>query len=288
MPIPLPQWFTKGGDCCVKRKSIFENFPVYIKDYGEMESPDAANIPGDIMDELRQLRYKKPTNGPKFSPNMIRYALLLYYTSPQSYKLLLEQFPFPSISWLKQLSKGGIEPLKACKLLLEEGKMDKDVILSLDEIFLQKDAQYSDGRTIGANADGNLFKGVMTFMINCVRGSSIPFVVKACPELTLTGKWIADQIKELLPLLHKCGFRVRAIISDNHKTNVSAFQSLLKTYGSKDSPDTIVHPSGEGKIYLFYDSVHLLKNVRNNLLNARLFNFPSFSFHGFEDEIDVM
>ena len=22
MPIPLPQWFTKGGDCCVKRKSI--------------------------------------------------------------------------------------------------------------------------------------------------------------------------------------------------------------------------------------------------------------------------
>ena len=65
---------------------------------------------------------------------------------------LLEQFPFPSISWLKQLSKGGIEPLKACKLLLEEGKMDKDVILSLDEIFLQKDAQYSGGRTIGADA----------------------------------------------------------------------------------------------------------------------------------------
>ena len=68
---------------------------------------------------------------------------------------------------------------------------------------------------------------------------------------------------------------------------MSAFQSLLKSYGSKDSPDTIVHPSGEVKIYLFYDSVHLLKNIRNNLLNARLFNFPSFSFHGFEDDIDV-
>ena len=33
--------------------------------------------------------------------------------------------------------------------------------------------------------------------------------------------------------------------------------------------------------------MHLLKNARNNLLNARLFNFPSFSFHGFEDDIDV-
>ena len=31
MPIPLPQWFTKGGDCCVKRKSIIENFPAYVK-----------------------------------------------------------------------------------------------------------------------------------------------------------------------------------------------------------------------------------------------------------------
>ena len=59
--------------------------------------------------------------------------------------------------------------------------MDKDVILSLDEIFLQKDAQYSGGRTIGADADGNLFKGVMTFMINSV-GWLVGWLARESPE----------------------------------------------------------------------------------------------------------
>ena len=287
IPIPLPEWFRKGGDCRVKCKSIIENFPSHIKNYGDMDTPDVESIPRDIMDELQQIKYKKPVDGPKFSANLLRYSLLLYYTSPQAYKMLMEQFPFPSISLLKKLSKGGVEPLKVCKVLLEQGKIDKDVVLTLDEIYLQKEAQYNGGRMIGADADGNMFKGVMTFMINSLK-KSIPVVVKAVPEMELNGKWIAEQIDELISALHKCGFNVRAVISDNHSTNVSAFGSLLKSYGMKDSPDTIIHPSRKnGKIYLFYDSVHLLKNIRNNLLNARRFDFPSFSFHDFYDDIDV-
>ena len=76
--------------------------------------------------------------------------------------------------------------MKACKLLLDKGKMDKDVILSFDEIYLQKDAQYNGGRMIGTDADGNMFKGVVAFMINGIK-NSIPFVVKAVPELQITG-----------------------------------------------------------------------------------------------------
>ena len=29
-PIPLPQWFRKGHNCCLTRKSMPENFPNYI------------------------------------------------------------------------------------------------------------------------------------------------------------------------------------------------------------------------------------------------------------------
>ena len=38
------------------------------------------------------------------------------------------------------------------------------------------------------------------------------------------------------------------------------------------------HPKNPTKIYLFFDNVHLIKNVRNNLLNCHKFVFPSFSF----------
>ena len=116
-------------------------------------------MPTDILDELNRLRYKKPDDGPKFSPNLMRYALLLYYTSPQGYRMLLPQFPLPSITYLKKLSQGGVDPLKAIKLLREKGKMDKDVVLMLDEMYLQKDEQYQGGNIIGADKQGNLFKG---------------------------------------------------------------------------------------------------------------------------------
>lgn len=162
LPIPLPKWFTKGGDCRAKRKSIIENFSPYIKNFGEVDyaTTDPKKMPREILEELNQLRYKKPDDGPKFSPNLLRYALLLYYTSPQGYRMLLEQFPLPSIIHLKKLSQGGVEPLKAIKLLREKGKIDKDVILMLDEMYLQKDEQYQGGNMIGADEDGNLFKGI--------------------------------------------------------------------------------------------------------------------------------
>ena len=40
----------------------------------------------------------------------------------------------------------------------------------------------------------------------------------------------------------------------------------------------IVHPQSSCKTYLFYDNVHLAKNIRNNLLNRQKFAFPAFWF----------
>ena len=41
----------------------------------------------------------------------------------------------------------------------------------------------------------------------------------------------------------------------------------------------IQHPDNNTKTYLFFDNVHLMKNVRNNLFNAKKFVFPSFTFN---------
>ena len=39
------------------------------------------------------------------------------------------------------------------------------------------------------------------------------------------------------------------------------------------------------KIYRHHDAVHLIKNVRNNLLNYKRFIFPAFEYDGFKDMI---
>ena len=146
----MPEWFGKGSDCHLKRKSMLENFPNHIRNFQETE-----NIPSDILNELQEIRFKNPVDRPKYSVNLLRYALLLRYTSTQAYKLLLEQFPLPALSLLKKLNKGGMEPIKVVKVLLDQGKIGEDVVLLLDEIYLQKHAQYQGGKLVGI--------GVMTF-----------------------------------------------------------------------------------------------------------------------------
>ena len=77
--------------------------------------------------------------------------------------------------------------------------------------------------------------------------------------------------------LCKSGFEVRGILSDNHAANVSSFNILLQEYAHKDAR-FIVYPQSSWKTYLFYENVHLAKNIRNNLLNSQKFVFPAFCF----------
>ena len=60
------------------------------------------------LEEVNNLRYSTVT---EYSPRLIRYALQLRYTSLQRYKLLLEELPLPSVSFLKKLTSGVLKLL---------------------------------------------------------------------------------------------------------------------------------------------------------------------------------
>ena len=178
--------------------------------------------------------------------------------------------------------------MKVAKVLLEQGKIGTDVVLLLDEVYLQKDSQYQDGKLVGADNEGNLYKGVITFMINSLK-KSIPFVIKTIPEIKIEGKWLSEHIDNCITSLNSVRFNVCAVISDNHSTSVLAFKYLFNIYGNEQNDENIInHPSNTANnIYLFFDPVHLLKNIRNNLFNSQRFIFPSFKFDQLFDPIDV-
>ena len=48
----------------------------------------------------------------------------------------------------------------------------------------------------------------------------------------------------------------------------------------------MLHPDNNSRIYIFYDNVHLLKNIRNNLFNAKRFVFPELEIL-LNDEIRI-
>ena len=118
-----------------------------------------------IMIELQQSRYKKFDDKLKFTSELLQLVLMLRYTSLPACQLLVKNFPLPSISLLKRLSQREVEPLKAVKLLLNKRKIDQDIVLLTDELYLQKEVHIQQGKLIGCDDNSNLFKGIMTFMI---------------------------------------------------------------------------------------------------------------------------
>ena len=66
-----------------------------------------------------------------------------------------------------------------------------------DEMYLQKKVQYSGGDYVGADSDGNLYKGIFVFMISGLK-KSLPIVIKGSPETKLNNMWIAEQFSECI------------------------------------------------------------------------------------------
>ena len=157
------------------------------------------------------------------------------YTSRQAYSLLLNEFPLPSLSLLKKLSSGGIDCVKAIQLLLKEEKVSADCVLMLDEMYLQK-----------STASGKFYTGILSFIIVVLK-KSIPYLIKVCPEVSINGEMVKKEIEESLQTLKAARFNVRAIIIDNHFTNVSGYSKLSEKYGIND--DFFINYEGS-KIYL--------------------------------------
>ena len=193
--IPLPN-FLRNNHCVLNKFSILENLPAYIR--------AKANESNSVLDELSDIKYFSPQGRPTYSASIIRWALLLRHTSPQAYRMLLEKLPLPSFNLLKKIQHGGLDAVKAIQRLLKQRAVSQDSVLLVDEMYLEKMEQYHSGKVTGADPDGELYKGIVAFMIVGI-DKSIPYVVKSSPEVTITDEWLTKQIDECISTVAKAG-----------------------------------------------------------------------------------
>ena len=64
---------------------------------------------------------------------------------------------------------------------------------------------------------------------------------------------------------------------DNNQSNVSAYQKLF-AQNTELKSQFFITMEVSGKTYLYYDTVHLIKNVCKNLLGSKRFIFLPFTF----------
>ena len=262
IPVPLPQRFGQGHNAQLKKVSMLKNLPAHIRNV-------AFNNYNELLDGLNKRQFLKPKGRPPYSIEMIRYGLHLHHTSFQANKQLLKKFPLPSISLLNKIQQGGVNSIKALKVPRENSKISKDCILMVDEMYLEKATQYHKELTMKDK--------IVAFMIVRLK-ESIPYIVPAISEVKCSGEWLADKMSNCIDDLISAEFCVRVIVTDNHASNVHAFSSLAAILNS-DSHQYIKQPGNfDKKTYLFYDTVHIMKNIRNNLLNRKKFVFPEFIY----------
>ena len=70
---------------------------------------------------------------------------------------------------------------------------------------------------------------------------------------------------------------MRGLVTVSHGANVTAF-SILLNENDGDKHNFFTFPEADFKTYVWYDTVHIMKNIRNNLLNRKKFVFPAFNF----------
>ena len=101
----------------------------------------------------------------------------------------------------------------------------------IDEMYLQKSAQYQSGDYV---EEGNLHKGIFSFMVAGLK-QSIPFV-QTIPEFTFNGHCVAKKISGNIDHLIEIGLSVQGVVttkkvarySYRQSANISAFSTLIK------------------------------------------------------------
>ena len=94
-PISLPAWFRQSRNTVLTSCSMLQNFINHMK--------QVADDRESILSDLEHVKFQQ---NPSYPARVLRFAIELRHTSLQAYNLLLKELPLPSVSLLRQITKG--------------------------------------------------------------------------------------------------------------------------------------------------------------------------------------
>ena len=182
------------------------------------------------------------------------------------YKRLRADYNLPSVQTLtritSKLSKSD-EPSFLKSVFDSVDDNQKMCVLLQDEVYVKKTLLYHGGTVFGKSSDNPnaLAKTVLGIMLSCMFGGPL-FISRMIPISKLSSTFLFDQIKISLESIELSGGHVKAIICDNNRNN----QAFFKLFNIVPGRPWLTQDG----LFLLYDFVHLLKNIRNNWLTEKM------------------
>ena len=139
--------------------------------------------------------------------------------------------------------------------------------IQLDEIYVKPKLQYTADRIVGnAEKKEQAASRIQCFMISSITSKNKD-VISLTPVQNMSSVELSRLMLQVITNVTNAGFRIVSIISDNNVVNRMSFMLIS---GSDTLRPYIMNPvKPSQKIFILFDTVHLLKCVRNNWLNLR-------------------
>lgn len=216
------------------------------------------------------------TDKVRYSCEFLIWAYSVYLSSPSLYTDLRDSkvIILPHPNYLRKFnvsSANSVVTENSHEHFLKENVTnlrgeEKLVNLLLDEIHVKKSLTYKGGRLYGASINScKPATTIQAFMISSLL-SKTKHIAALYPVCNQTADTLLDLTLKVLTFLHDIGYKVVSLISDNNRINRNMFERLCG--GSLVS--SIPHPCDSSMpLFFLFDSVHLLKCIRNNWLNQK-------------------
>lgn len=228
---------------------------------------------------IEQLELSNVTaNNRRYSGNTLILATTLYLKSQSAYIALYKSkclhIPHPR-NIIKLISRfslnkcsmlGSIEYLKTKQKFLNDYELI--VNLQLDEIYIEQQLNFKGDSVYGysENDRSKIAKTAQVFMVSGIL-SKYKDVVSIVPVYNLTSEQLKAMIINVITEVEKIGFKIISLISDNNAINRKAFELLTE---NKILRPSIPHPiDSTRQLFLIFDSVHIIKCIRNNWISKK-------------------
>ena len=193
-----------------------------------------------------------------------------------SYEALREYLVLPSKRKLQAIiSAVNVRDILSKTFAKLQKPQQKNVVLLVDEMKIRPTVAFSGGVLSGMakNDPNSRATSMLCVMSKCLhRGPSI--MVSVTPVHKLTAAFQFEVVKEAAMVVEQAGGTVLGSITDNHKIN-QLYCKMFDRPSESDCPATATHPlDGKRSWYLLFDTVHLLKCIRNNWISGEsVFDF---------------
>lgn len=225
----------------------------------------------------------------RYSANTMILSSLIYTISPHAYTFLRSSnvLILPHPQTIKTVCNSYLsDPIVEERQLFLKyaqnqfkflNENENNMILLFDEIHIKPFLDYKAGNIVGiANNNTSLATTAFVFMIISVN-SKFKEVVHISPVSKINHESLFIFIKSIILKLEQIGYKIFCVISDNNALNSKAMNNF-----SKHNKLSIVypHPADNSRpLFYLFDSVHILKCIRNNWLNSKpnqIMQYPNF------------